>query len=274
MDKGTTPPEAIRRENGYSLSHEQVLQLTAELLEERPPASDDRFVCYKLDGNDRFSDIGRHLECRVFDEEFGNDPAEMTREYQPYEQQSEFLISVDQEAKVPTGVLRVIKNGPAGLKTLNDLENPQDGTAPIITANEAIAQHGIDLDKCWDIGTVAIPKEYRSKAGAVSVMLYRGTFLAAREQGIEHVVSIVDSKPLQKMTGYLGIPFVPLAGTKPMSYLGSESSQPVYGYLPDFYKKMNRNRFTLKGMLAYSVLRRLVKGTGDSEYQFDSPYKK
>lgn len=252
-------------EYGYDLPPEAIQQLTSDLLRERPPTGDARFVCYKLDGEDIYSNIGRQVECTVFDEAFGNDASEMRREYGPYEEQSTFFISIDRESERPTGALRVIENGPAGFKTLNDLTE----ISPEFTKEHVANYHGIsDMDKCWDVGTVAVLPEHRSAEGSISVQLYRGLYVAARENDIQHLVSIIDSKPLAKLTGYLGIPFVPLTGSGPMEYLGSPSSQPVYGYTPDFYPKMNRKRFTLNGILARKVLGRLVKGTQDDELQF------
>jgi len=161
--------------------------------------------------------------------------------------------------------LRVIRNGKNGLKTINDLTHPPY----TLTEGMVTSAHNIDdFDTCWDIGTVAVLPENRSAQGSIAVQLYRAMYVAAMDEHIEHIVSIVDEKPLRKLTDYLGIPFVPLAGQEGVSYLGSEKSQPVYGYVPDFYKKMNRNRFTMKGVLARKVLSRLVKGSRDSELQF------
>lgn len=260
-------------ESAYGLSNEHVAQLTAELLEERPPEGDERFVCYMFDGADpndeRFANIGRQIECRVFNDAFDNDAAQMEEEYGDYEQQSIFFVSVDRETKTPTGVLRVIKNGPAGLKTMNDLAE----VGPEFAMENVMQHHQItDLDECWDVGTVAVPPEFRS--GSASVQLYRALYLAAMEKNIKHLVSVVDVNPLKKMTGYLGIPFEPMVGSRPMEYLGSEASQAVYGYVPDFYEKMSKKRRTLRGLLARKVLARLVEGSRDDGLQFESRYKK
>jgi hypothetical protein len=257
--------------HNYNLHEDEIARLTAELLDEREPVGDDRFVCYKLEGDDKFADIARHIETVVFDEAFNNSSKDMEREYGPYEDQSEFFVSIDRESKKATGALRIIKNGPVGLKTLNDVTQP-----PFIASKKDILEgHGIDdLDECVDVGTVAVLPEYRSAQGGISVQLYRAMYVNALEDGTSHLISIVDEKPLSKLTDYLGIPFVPLGNLEGRDYLGSEKSQPVYGYIPDFYKKMNRKRYTLKGLLAKKVLQRLVKGTQDSELQFSSRYKK
>jgi hypothetical protein len=255
----------------YDLSAEEVAKLTAELLDENEPVGDDRFVCYKVEGIDKFANIGRYIEGVVFKDAFNNTAEDMEHEYGPYEEQSEFFVSIDRDSKKATGALRVIKNGPMGLKTLNDITQP-----PFIASKEDILKaHGIDdLDDCQDVGTVAVLPEHRSAQGGISVQLYRAMYINALEDGADHLISIVDEKPLSKLTDYLGIPFVPLGNLEGGDYLGSEKSQPVYGYIPDFYKKMNRKRYTLKGAMARKVLKRLVKGSQDSELQFESRYKK
>lgn len=250
--------------NPYEISEAEIKDLTGRFLEEHPPKGSDRFVCYRLQGDEPFSDIGRGVERLVFEEAFGNDAIEMQGEYSPYEMQSIFFISFDTVARAPSGALRVIHNGPAGLKTLNDLEK-QIG----LTEEDVKQSHNINgLDDVWDIGTVAVPREYRSGEGAVSVQLYRGMYLSALHDNVNHLVSVVDEKPLRKLTGYLGIPFKPLASTQPFEYLGSDSSQAVYGYVPEFYKKMSQKMLTLRGLLARKALKRLVKGTEDSSLQF------
>lgn len=121
------------------------------------------------------------------------------------------------------------------------------------------------LDDCWDLGTAAVPEEYRKDTNEVSTMLYRTVYKSARNQGVEHFVSAIDSRPLKKITDFTGIPFVPLAGMKPFSYLGSESTQPIYGYVPDFFRRMLGRLFTKNGALATiaGISFPLVFGTQD-----------
>jgi len=262
--------------HGYDLPAEAAQQLASELLHERPPTGGARFVCYMLNGTEPASNIGRQVEGAVFDQTFQNDPEEMVREYGPYEEQSIFFTSIDRENEKPTsGELRVIENGPAGFKTINDLAAAK-GLSPEDYKRSLAERHGItDWDKCWDVGTVAVPPEYRSAEGGISIQLYRALYVAAMERGIEHFISVVDTKPLAKLTDYLGIPFVPLGDSGPMEYLGSKGSQPVYGHVPDFYNKMNRARFfTVRGFLARKALKLLVAGSGDDALQFESTYKK
>lgn len=251
----------------YDLDDNTLDTLTSELLHERPPTSDAPIICYSIEQDSRYANIARTVEREVFERYFGNTAEQMSEEYGPYEAQSRFLLSVDQETGKPAGVLRVIENGEAGLKTLNDLEvigASDDPRVPHITIDAVTQTHAIEtLDDTWDIGTVAVRKPYRATTDT-SVQLYRAMYVSAMEADIKHFVSIIDAKPLQRMTDYLGIPFVPMVDSQPFSYLGSEASQAVYGDVTKFYEKMNRRRKTVKGFLARKALTPLVKGTKDS----------
>lgn len=259
--------DAFEKEARYDLSAEQMRASVRHLLREREPHTDDRVVCYRLERGTEYENVARTVEREVFEKFFGNDAEEMAEEYGPYESQSIFFLSVDQFSGEPAGVLRVIENGPSGFKTLNDLEASQDPLVPQLTATEVQEFHDIEsLDAVWDVGTVAVRKEYRasrSQAQEASVQLYRALYTSALESGIDHFVSIIDARPYDKMVNYLGIPFVPMADTAGFSYLGSEKSFAVYGDVGEFYGKMNRKRKTIRGIMARKALSPLVKGTND-----------
>lgn len=245
----------------YDLSPDEELLLTAELLEERASevSIDHRYIAIEVDGDSKYANVGRNVERSVFEATFGNGAQKMYQEYGPYEMASKFFVSIDRETSRPTGVLRVIGNSRQGFKTLNDVQQEPFS----INTEDAIRQHNIkDLDLVWDVATVAVAPEYRSGAGAISVQLYRAMFKSALDNKIEHFVSVVDDKPLQKLKGYLGMPFIPLAHSKPGPYLGSAKSYAVYGSVPEFDKKLQRQTWTLRGILARSAMQRL-KGSDD-----------
>ena len=246
----------------YDLSPEDVGALTVQLLASLDCAWPEkyRYVGVEIAGGSPFSNIARHIERVVFDASFGNDAAQMTAEYGPYEAGSVFFVSIDRSTGTPSGALRIIGNTPRGFKTLNDARS-----APFsIQSADVVAQHGIhDADALWDVGTVAVLPEHRSGAGAVSVQLYRAMYLSALQHGIDHLVSIIDEVPLRKLVQYLGIPFVPLAGSAPGPYLGSPMSQAVYCHVPDFQPRTRRHRCTMRGYLARKALARLARGSED-----------
>lgn len=266
--------EASSQENPYEISDERkrhIDELTKDLLLNRPPTSEERFVCYRITGNDRYADVGRYIESTVFGEAFetGNGPEDMQREYSPYEDRSTFFVSVDQEQGVATGALRIIENGPNGFKTLEDLEEK----IPEVTEEAVRQYHHIqseDMEDCWDIGTVAVPREYRGSEGAVTFQLYRGMYVASQKEdkAIKHFFSVIAEKPYEKMTKFLGFPFKPLCGIQgPIDYIGVPSF-PVYGDAPRFEESVRRKRWTVRGFMARKALDVLGKGTRDNTLQF------
>ncbi len=253
----------------YDLPFAAIDQLTQELIDRHTHEVPVRYryAAVEVKGDSPYANIARYIEGTVFQAAFGNTPEQMKREYGPYETTSTFFISLDRGAdgsvldlKKATGALRVINNSDQGLKTLNDIESEPF----YVDLDSVVYRHGIeDMNKTWDIGTVAVLPEYRKGEGPVSVQLYRAMYLAAMHGNIEHLVSVIDGRALTKLTGYLGIPFVPLADSEPHPYLGSQSSTAVYGHVPEFFAKMSRHRLTPRGILAHKALARLVKGTED-----------
>jgi hypothetical protein len=227
-----------------------------------------------VSGCSEFSDIARYVECRVFHEAFpGNDATFMAREYGPYERASFFFLSVDRAEKTPVGVLRIIRNSPAGLKTLNDLGQPD---SPVqLTATEVQRAHQINtFDNVWDIGTFAILSHYRRSGVSASLQLYRGMYATALEEGIDHLIAIFDKLPLLAATEYLAIPIVPLCGTDYFSYLGSAESQAIYGHIPSFEPAVSQRLAEVADDPdAVRALRKLRDGTHDHLLLFDNDYK-
>lgn len=262
-----------RKGNHYSQSIEEVQEMTRMLLAERPPTVGDNFVCYQLDGTDKLSDIGRYIERVVFEKTFGNDAERMEKEYGAYEDDSIFYITIDREAEKPVGVLRVIKQGEAGLKTLNDLTEMM----PDLTLEKIYSEHGIvEGDDVWDVGTVAVLPEYRDKKGkgsAASIQLFRALYLDAMNNNVKHMISVIDHKAHDKLTNFLRVPFVPLAGLPPFSYIDSENSRAVYGRVDEFYDKMSTTPKRPLALIQYGLARaarkKLVMGTRDHTIIWD-----
>lgn len=258
----------------YDFSDDDVKELTVDLIDSKNFETHERFVSYRLSGNNKYSDIGRQVERQVFEYTFGSNNAEfMQNEYGPYEQSSIFFITVDREAKEPIGVLRVIRNSSAGLKTINDLSSPD---SPLNLTPEGIrTDHNImDFESCWDIGTVAVPVQYRKNGASAALQLYRGMYNTAIEEGIEHLVSVIDRAPLLVLTEYLAIPFVPLCGSNYFSYLDSAESLAVYGRVADFYPVMLKRLEEVKNDHVNSrALDIIVNGYDDHKLLFDDGYK-
>lgn len=177
-----------------------------------------------VEGSHRLSDVARQVECSVFFEFFHNDPELMAAEYAPYEEASVFFVAV-LERQI-AGVLRVIRHSAAGFKTLADLE---------VTPFEMELHHSAGLQTCWDVATLAVPKAYRGDQ-AVSAVLYGALYTEALRQQVDHVITILDDHAHRQLVDVFGVPFVPLAGRSPCSYLGSVKSHPVYLHVPSAWQ--------------------------------------
>lgn len=261
-------------ENRYDLSPDEMLERTAQLLLEREPVGNDRFVCYMLDGRDKkdgpFLDIARSIEREVFERHFeGNDAEGMIREYSPYEAQSVFFMTVDTETGQPAGAIRIIRNGAAGFKTLEDLASPEFKNDPSYP-NRVYEHYGItDKNACWDVATAAVRQGYGG--GEVSSQLYRGMWIESQREGIEHFFSVIDRKPYELMQ-FLGFPFETLYETDWTEYVGSAASLPVHGDAPAFDESVRRQFESLEdGEFKDSVapfFRTLGYGDTDGALQF------
>jgi hypothetical protein len=267
MERPLQATQAARPAVRYELHDNQAADLAQQLLALHPPAGGHRFVCYPVGGRSPFADLGRQLELEVFQAAFGNDSALMEQEYGPYEDASRFFVVVDRQHRRAAGALRVITNSAAGLKTIDDIAGE-----PLRIAREDFqAFHGVeDLDRCWDVGTVAVLPEYRrsaSQSRTVSLLLYRAFYLHALRHGIEHAVAIIDGHAHRGLRA-LGVPFVPIHGSGPFAYLDSASSTALYGHVPEFRATMEARyrRLRIRHPLAWCLLarpmRQLMRGHG------------
>ncbi|MDK2898859.1 MAG: hypothetical protein PWQ10_46 [Patescibacteria group bacterium] len=246
----------------YELSPRNVELLIYDLLDKNKELTPENSseVIIRVDGNSEYADIARYIEETVFMREFGNSPQEMEREYNPYEKYSDFYIAIDCEANKPIAALRVIKNSENGLKTLNDATKE-----PFNVNSKNIEQHNKgmeDLNKVWDIGTVAkMPGYTRSSA---TVELYRAVYVASLNSSIEDWVTIIDDAVHNMTTKHFGIPFEPLGDSEPGPYLGSDKSHVVCAHVPDFRETMGDHMSKAKGRLANKIFGILVNGDSDN----------
>ncbi|MDX1891464.1 hypothetical protein [Mycolicibacterium sp. 050158] len=229
----------------YDLSDPERDALTEQFLGTKKLGC-NRFACFTIEGDDPFANIARQVEREVFEDSWGNDSATMKREYGPYDDSSVFFMAVDTHAGVPAGVLRMIRNSSAGLKTIVDLDDcAKSPIAPTaIAAADVMRHHGIeDLDRCWDGATAAIPRKYRRKLAATHVQIMRIVALAAMRENIEHFVSVLDAPVVRAARDVLGLPLVPLAGTPPFTHMDAPNNQAVYAHVPSLLRiAQRRNR--------------------------------
>jgi hypothetical protein len=224
------------------------------------------FGCYLIEGTDKYSDLARYVEAKVFDETFKNDAATMLAEYGPYDRFSTFFVVIDHKGKMPVGALRVIKPSNRGLKSLVDLK-----TTPLkITAADIYKTYKIKPSECVDLATIAVEKQYRGRTYNFipSLLLYRALYSQVlQDPSYLQVVSIVDKKPFELLLS-LGMPFTPILNSKPFSYLSSDISYAVCAYTADFLpsvtKKASRYRFSPRPSRQYMrrLMLQLINGKG------------
>ena len=249
----------------YELHGNVAADLAEQLLTLHPPTSSRRFVCYELLGTGPFADLGRTVELDVFGAVFGDDRAMLEAEYGPYDQASRFFVVMDQRRRRAAGVLRVIENSAAGLKTLRDIAGPLGLPEAAVRARHGIA----DLDRCWDVGTLAVRPEYRrsgTRRRTVSLLLYRALYVHAMRAGVEHVVTTMD-RHAHRVLLALGVPFVPICSSEPFEYMGSPCTA-LHGRvaeLPTAVETRSR-RLRARRPLAWCLLsgpmRQLARGNG------------
>jgi hypothetical protein len=220
----------------YDMSEEELRQLATELLTEREPITNDRFVCYELDGSEKAANLGRVVERSVFEKRFEHTSEEMKHEYGAYERNSVFYVTLDRVTSLPVGAVRAITASPElgerSFKSVNDLVEIGPPNPPYPhTQAELFEHYGIDdLTKCWDIGTAAVLPRYGG--GEVSSQIYRAMWVASQRRGVEHFFSMIARKPYEMMQ-LVGFPFEKIYDADWVSYLNSESL-PVYGAAPTF----------------------------------------
>lgn len=219
----------------YDLLDSERNELTRELLSTKTITISDRFVCFELEGTDPFADIARQVEREVFQESWGNDSLTMKKEYGPYDKSSIFFVVVDTQSEAPAGVVRMIRNSAAGLKTIVDLDDSiKSPIAPVaIPVDDVMRYHAIDdLDRCWDGATAAVPRRYRRKLMAIHMQIMRVVSAAAMRENIQHFVAVLDAPVVRAARDILGLPLVPLANTPPFTHMDAPNNQAVYAHIP------------------------------------------
>lgn len=181
------------------------------------------FVCVGAGPDSALAQVARTLECRIFDEEYGNDAAEMAAEYGPYERASRFFVVIDVRRARPAGVVRVIhaRRPEDRLKSVEDV-----ASATPFSADDYLAVLGEpDFTSTMDIATLAIPALYRgSTSGSYQVgkLLYRSLIRHIADGRVQHVVMILDRRARRSLE-YIGLPLIDVLGG-PFDYLGSPES--------------------------------------------------
>jgi hypothetical protein len=209
--------------------------LAREVIERRPrPATP--FGLYLLRSDDPAAGLARRVEAEVFGEAFGNTPDLLAAEYGPYEAASVYCCVLDHRRARPVGALRLILPGPAGLKSLVDIEAGWGRSGTDLLAGSDV---GYEAERTWDIATLAVAAGYRD--GLVSQALYQGACTSARRCGASALVTILDVRVLRLVQRCLGRPFRRHDGVAAANYLDSPASLPVWCDFEEWRRRVERS---------------------------------
>ncbi len=178
-------------------------------------------ICFNPRG--RLMEATLECEAAIFLHWYGNTKQDLAREYDCYTPQSRFVSVVSGDDVV--ACCRLIKPGPANLKTLVDIErdpwNVRSGTV------EALAE--LRLWEGWDIATLGVHPAY--KIPALTAILYHGVVRACQENQVRTITAILDQR-VRRLLAIAGLIMHTIPQTSSQPYLGSPSSTPVYADFP------------------------------------------
>ncbi len=181
-------------------------------------------------------EAARECEAEIFLRWFGNTREELALEYDPYDQDSVFMVVADSGGGV-IGVCRLILPGPAGLKTIRDVTSGPWH----VDGDRAARAAGVRPEAAWDIATLGVRDATRGRSMLAAAALYHGLVVSSRVNEVPSVVSIVDEQ-VRALTDAIGMILPALPGTGPAPYLGSPASTPVYGHcqvMVDTQRRLN-----------------------------------
>ena len=176
----------------------------------------------------------RQCEADVFLDRFGNTAEELAAEYGPYEDASVFVALLADDG-VAYAAARLIRPGPAGLKTINDLAREPWGIDPVLAARRA----GVDPAASWEAATFAVRRGVRRRGYDAMEALFYGLAVGSIVNEFRSVTAIIDEHVLA-MFGALGLFLHPFPGTEPGPYLGSPSSSALYAHVDEILATQRR----------------------------------
>jgi hypothetical protein len=187
-----------------------------------------------FDARGEAAEAARRCESEVFGERFGNTPEQIAVEYGPYDAQSVWLAVLDGDG-VAQAAGRLIRPGPAGLKTLNDLRRDPWRVDPV----GAVRQAGLDLGTTWESATFAVRRGVRRRGFDAMEALFYGLAVGSLVNEFETVVAVIDDQVLG-VFGSIGLFLHPFPGTGPGNYLGSPRSHALYAFTDEILATQRR----------------------------------
>lgn len=174
-------------------------------------------------------------EAKVFETTYGVPYDFHVAEFAPYEDQSAFLVVLD-EAEQVRATMRLVTPGPAGLKTL--VEAALDPW--FLDAARSAAVVGVDPAHTWDVATLAVGRGLGRHRLAVTAALYHGLTIAARQNRVSSLLMTVDERVRGILQQYFGLYTTALPGATPKPFEGSPASTPVFGHCAQMLDQQRR----------------------------------
>lgn len=212
----------------YNIDDTELRRLSAAFLD-RHPEPVARFLAVVAGPGDPLAAIGRAVERRVLTESHGPEADALAAEYAPYEQHSRFIVVLDRDRRAAAGAVRVV-DGPDN-RALAGVPAALGRTAEQIRAAHGLADGG----RIAEFGSLAVLPGYRGKRSALIVrtLLYRALIVSGKAAGVRHVVSVLD-RDAYRNTALVGIPLVPLAGSRPFASRATGTTYALYGEFDRF----------------------------------------
>jgi hypothetical protein len=173
----------------------------------------------------------RVCEQVVFGRRFGNSASDLADAYGAYQRHTDFgaVFAPDGTA---VAAVRLLRDGPRGLKSLNDAAGPSWG----LTVPTSCRAAGLDPARTWDVATFGVDAAMVGSSRQATLALLSVLFGALRDNEVVSFVAILDAgarRPFQA----LGVEMLDLPGASAAPYLGSPASVPVYRHVADLHRE-------------------------------------
>lgn len=178
------------------------------------------------------AEAARACEQRVFARRFGNTPEQLELEYGPFEDGTSFGAVLLPDGRA-VGAVRLLRGGPAGLKTMQDAARPPW----CLTLEGTRRAAALDWATTWDVGTFGVDADtYGTGSHSVTRALLCLMFGAFRDNGVESFLALMDRQAARAFAS-VGLRMTDLPGARPAPYLGSAASVPAYASLTDLHRR-------------------------------------
>lgn len=263
----------FRPENRYGLSDEEIDEIIDQSNIKVKP--NKTTIIRVTDSMGDLANVARTLELRNFREAFGDTPEGMVELYGDHELASRFYLAVTADrgqgnrvVKKPIGVLRAIEGAISGSVTAQTI--PPEAMQDSFDLSRIFEGRVIPPEtKVWDIGTVAVDKNYRKSnkgkenVGMVGLQVYRALYWDMAEEQVDYMTAMMDYRLLGRLKK-IGVPMRHFHGVEQeFEYSGSERTSALIGYVPDFRIAVTKESIIRREIASIAALLILSAGVID-----------